>query len=81
MDGEKYEGTVVFRNTAHRNFTVRFLGYNNEEEVNERGVNGEMEEHQVERARLDAESEEDEERAGDEFQLGDWYRVRMSPMT
>ena len=36
MDGEKYEGTVVFRNTAHRNFTVRFLGYNNEEEVNER---------------------------------------------
>lgn len=40
-----------------------------------------MEEHQVERARLDAESEEEEERAGDEFQLGDWYRVRMSPMT
>ena len=40
-----------------------------------------MEEHQVERARLDAESEEEEERAGDDFQLGERCRVRMSPMT
>ena len=29
-DGEEYEGTVVFKNTANRSVTVRFHGYNNE---------------------------------------------------
>ena len=32
-DGLEYEGTVVARNSAARRVTVRFLGYNNEEEV------------------------------------------------
>merc|ERR1712096_267614 len=31
-DGEEYEGTVVHRNTANRSVTVRFHGYNKEEE-------------------------------------------------
>merc|ERR1712096_21971 len=35
-DGEEYEGTVVHRNTANRSVTVRFHGYNNEEEIKER---------------------------------------------
>ena len=32
-DGEEYEGTVVNKNVGNRSVTVRFHGYNNEEEV------------------------------------------------
>jgi len=81
-DGEEYEGTIVFRNTANRSVTVRFHGYNNEEEVKERelmeSLGQDEVEQQVEQARLDAEGEEEEEGAGDEFQLGDWCRAEWS---
>jgi hypothetical protein len=85
-DGEEYEGTVVFKNTANRSVTVRFHGYNNEEEVKERelmeSMGQEEVEQQVEQARLDIEGEEEgeeeEEGAGDDFQLGDWCRAEWS---
>jgi len=81
-DGEEYEGTVVFKNTANRSVTVRFHGYNNEEEVKERdlmeSLGKDEVEQQVEQARLDKEAEEEEEGAGDDFQLGDWCRAEWS---
>ena len=33
VDGEEYEGTVVNKNVGNKSVTVRFHGYNNEEEV------------------------------------------------
>jgi len=81
-DGEEYEGTVVFKNTANRSVTVRFHGYNNEEEVKERelmdSLGQDEVEQQVEQAKLDEEAEEEEEGAGDDFQLGDWCRAEWS---
>merc|ERR1712096_571999 len=81
-DGEEYEGTVVHRNTANRSVTVRFHGYNNEEEIKERelmeSLGQEVVDEQIEQARLDMEGEEEEEGAGEEFQLGDWCRAEWS---
>jgi len=82
VDGEEYEGTVVHNNTANRSVTVRFHGYNNEEEVKERelmeSLGQEEVEQQVEQANYDMEDEEEEEGAGEEFQLGDWCRAEWS---
>jgi len=82
VDGEEYEGTVVHRNTANRSVTVRFHGYNNEEEVKERelmdSLGQEEIDQQVEQANYDLEDEEEEEGAGEEFQLGDWCRAEWS---
>lgn len=36
VDGEEYEGTVVNKNVGNKSVTVRFHGYNNEEEVTKR---------------------------------------------
>jgi len=73
---------VVFKNTVNRSVTVRFHGYNNEEEVKEKelmeSLGQEEVEQQVEQARLDEEAEEEEEGAGDDFQLGDWCRAEWS---
>jgi len=81
-DGEEYEGTVVFKNTVNRSVTVRFHGYNNEEEVKEKelmeSLGQEEVDQQVEQARMDEEAEEEEEGAGDDFQLGDWCRAEWS---
>jgi len=81
-DGEEYEGTVVFKNTANRSVTVRFHGYNNEEEIKERelmeSLGQDEVELQLEQAKLDEEAGEEEEGAGDDFQLGDWCRAEWS---
>ena len=80
-DGVEYEGSVVFCNRANKSVTVRFFGYNNEEEVREVELMeslGQAEvEAQVEQARLDME-EEEEEGAGDEYRTGDWCRAEWS---
>ena len=77
-DGLQYEGSVVFCNRANRSVTVRFFGYNNEEEVKESELMeslGQAEiEAQVEQARLDMEHEEEEEEeegAGEDYRPGD----------
>jgi len=84
-DGEEYEGTVVNKNVGNRSVTVRFHGYNNEEEVRisdlMESFGPEAVEEQVEQARLDEDYEEDEEEeegAGDDFRVGDWCRAEWS---
>jgi len=90
VDGEEYEGTVVNKNVGNKSVTVRFHGYNNEEEVRlselMESLGPEAVEEQVEQARLDEEyeegeeedEEEEEEGAGDEFRVGDWCRAEWS---
>ena len=39
VDGEEYEGTVVNKNVGNKSVTVRFHGYNNEEEVAKSYIN------------------------------------------
>jgi len=65
--------------------TVRFHGYNNEEEVRisdlMESFGPEAVEEQVEQARLDEDYEEDEEEeegAGDDFRVGDWCRAEWN---
>jgi len=81
-DGVEYEGSVVFCNKANRSVTVRFFGYNNEEEVKERdlmdSLGKEEIEAQVKQAEIDMEEEEEEEGAGDDYRLGDWCRAEWS---
>jgi len=81
-DGEEYEGTIVYKNSMNRSVTVRFHGYNNEEEVKERDLMdslGTLEiNEQLEQARLDEEAGQEEEGAGDDFQTGDWCRAEWS---
>ena len=38
VDGEEYEGTVVNKNVGNKSVTVRFHGYNNEEEVSKLSI-------------------------------------------
>jgi len=81
-DGIEYEGTVVFSNKANKSVTVRFFGYNNEEEVKERDLMESLGQDeiqaQIEQAKLDLEEEEEEEGAGDDYRLGDWCRAEWS---
>jgi len=81
-DGEVYEGTIVFKKASSKSVVVRFHGYNNEEEIKERELMeslGQKEvDYQMEQAQLDAEALEEEEGAGDDFQLGDWCRAEWS---
>jgi len=89
VDGEEYEGTVVNKNVGNKSVTVRFHGYNNEEEVRlsdlMESLGPEAVDEQVEQARLDEEygegedeEEEEEEGAGDDFRVGDWCRAEWS---
>ena len=75
-------GTVVFSNKANKSVTVRFFGYNNEEEVKERDLMESLGQDeiqaQIEQAKLDLEEEEEEEGAGDDYRLGDWCRAEWS---
>jgi len=81
-DGVEYEGSIVFCNKANRSVTVRFFGYNNEEEVKERdlmdSLGKEEIEAQVKQAEIDMEEEEEEEGAGDDYRLGDWCRAEWT---
>jgi len=76
QDGEEYEATVVASNPANRAVTVRFLGYNNEEEVKTRDVmeslGQEAREEQVEEAEMN--KEEEEEKHDEDWKVGDWCR-------
>jgi len=82
-DGEEYEGTIVNKNVGNKSVTVRFHGYNNEEEVKisdlMESLGSEAVQEQVEQARLDEEDDaEEEEGVGEEFRLGDWCRAEWS---
>jgi len=81
-DGVEYEGSIVFCNKANRSVTVRFFGYNNEEEVKEQDLMGSLGkeeiEAQVKQAEIDMEEEEEEEGAGDDYRLGDWCRAEWT---
>jgi len=82
-DMEEYEGTIVNKNIANRSVTVRFHGYNNEEEIYTvdlmESLGSDAVKEQLEQAELDdLEEEEEEEGAGEEFGVGDWCRAEWS---
>jgi len=81
-DGEEYEGTVVQQHPAKKRVTVRFHGYNNEDEVRVSelmdSLGQDAVDDQIEQAERDKEIEEEEPGAGDEFRLGDWCRAEWS---
>lgn len=81
-DGQEYEGSVVFCNKANKSVTVRYFGYNNEEEVAERDLMDSLGQdaikEQMEMAEGDLEEEEEEEGAGEDYRKGDWCRAAWS---
>jgi len=78
FDEEEYEGFVVASNPQNRSMTVRFLGYNNEQQVKTwdlmESLGQEARDEQLEHA----EEEEEDEEKGENFANGDWCRAVYS---